>query len=155
MIAVVHWLKRNNGAETHLGGGVLSAFVFQLITIACPLLWRHVHGNARAGNKNDEGKCYSMCDLFSAWKLQDTACDWSFQEACKLLIAYSQLLLIQRILWATETALFWQNRWVYPLIYSCIAHIYLLIYLVKRLVYRILSLSCELLCMCILRATVH
>jgi len=33
VIAVVHWLKRtyNNCAETHLDGGVLSAFVFPLI----------------------------------------------------------------------------------------------------------------------------
>ena len=30
--------------------------------------------------------------------VQDTACDWSLQESCKLLIAYSQLLLIQRTL---------------------------------------------------------
>jgi len=44
--------------------------------------------------------CVSECvaKLFSSWKLQDTACDWSLQESCKLLISYSQLLLIQRIL---------------------------------------------------------
>ena len=46
------------------------------------------------------------------------------QEFYKLLMAYNQLLLIQGIPWATETAMFWQNLWVYP----------------------ILSVSCELLC---------
>ena len=51
-----------------------------------------------------------MAKLFSVWKLHDTASDWSLQESCKLLIAYSQLLLIQRILWATETALFWKKN---------------------------------------------
>jgi len=50
-----------------------------------------------------------VAQLLFVRKLQNTACDWSLQESCKLLIAYSQLLLIQRILWATETALIWQN----------------------------------------------
>jgi len=44
-------------------------------------------------------------------KPSDTACDWSLHESCKLLMAYSWLLLIHRILWATETAPFWQNLW--------------------------------------------
>jgi len=35
-------------------------------------------------------------------------------------MAYSQLLLFQRILWATETALFWQNLCMYPLIYPSV-----------------------------------
>jgi len=30
-------------------------------------------------------------------------------------MAYSKLLLFQSILWATETALLWQNRCMYPL----------------------------------------
>ena len=49
--------------------------------------------------------------IFSV-KASDTACDWSL--LCKLLMAYSQLLLLQRILWATETALFWENLCMYP-----------------------------------------
>ena len=64
------------------------------------------HTYARAGNNNDVAKRYSVwacvsewvAKLFSVRKFQDTACDWSLQESCKLLIAYSQLLLIQRIL---------------------------------------------------------
>jgi len=39
-----------------------------------------------------------VAKLFFVRKLQNTACDWSLQESCKVLIAYSQLLLIQRIL---------------------------------------------------------
>jgi len=35
-------------------------------------------------------------------------------------MAYSQLLLFYRILWDAETALFWQNLWVDPLIYPYI-----------------------------------
>jgi len=53
-ITVMHWLKTfNNCAETHLGGGVLSPFVFLLIAIACrSQLWCNVCDDARAGTKH-------------------------------------------------------------------------------------------------------
>ena len=78
------------------------------------------HGDdTRTGNNNDAAKHYSVCEWASGYtifcvKASDTACDWSLQESCKLLMAYSQLLLFQRILWATETAQFWQNLCMYP-----------------------------------------
>ena len=61
-------------------------------------------GTAQPTSKphNDAAKHYSTCEQARGL---GTACDWSLQESCKLLMAYSQLLLSQRILWVTDVVL--------------------------------------------------
>ena len=114
-----------NCAETHLGYGVLSPCWLPLLVnffIACQffIAWRCVHWDTTMMQPHAI-LCVKECEakLFSVWKLliqpmTDLANDWSLQESCKLLMAYSKLLLFQRILWATETALLWQNLCMYP-----------------------------------------
>ena len=76
-------------------------------------------------------------------------------EFCKLLMAYSQFLLFQRILWATATALLWQNQCRYIHLLNIIDHRTLSIYVAINVaidlpsegrLYSVRIVSFELLC---------
>ena len=79
-------------------------------------------------------------------KASNTACGWSLQESYKVLMAYSQLLLFQKILWPTATALFLKKP------------VYVSIHLLN-IIDRAIDLPSEEASVsypeCILRATVH
>ena len=65
----------NNCAETHLGGGVLSAFVLPLIAIVRSPFRHHICSGVHAGPQQWCGQtlqCVNehVATLFSAWKLQ-------------------------------------------------------------------------------------
>ena len=115
MIAVVCWLKCiiivQKVTSVVEFWALLSSHWSPLLIHHCEITYVAMHVRATTMMQPNAIACVNerMAKLFSVWKLQDTACDRSLQESCKLLIAYSQLLLIQRILWANETALFWKN----------------------------------------------
>ena len=113
-------------AETHHGDGVLNRFVFSLAATAC--LVNHSCDvtyvvMCTLGHNNNVAKCYSV---WTGALLNYFLCE-SFRYNpwlifARVLMAYSKLLLFQRIPWATETALFWQNLCIYPLIYPPIRY---------------------------------
>ena len=115
----------NNCTETYLGSGVLSVFVFPLITIAHrSQLWHHIRMRALAKTMMRSNASTISCvnervaTLFSAWKLQiELVTGLCMSPVSYWWLTASCQLPIQRILWATETAPFWQNPCVYPLVY--------------------------------------
>ena len=137
----------NNCAETHLGGGVLSAFAFPWIAIACrSQLWHHIRMRVMATTmmrpKASAIACVNerVAKLFSAWKLQiqlvtglymspvsywwPTASCCSSRESCELLKQHCFDKTCDSL------SLYWASS------------MQLSIYLVKRLSW----VSCKLLC---------